>query len=144
MEDRDRARSLALGRSALGAALLVAPRLVGGPWIGFDAASGRGAQVVLRALGARDLALGFGLKASLDREAPTRGWLVAGLVADATDLAATLTAGEDLPLGGRVLVGTLAGGGVALGAWLLRSAEAAPARPGRDAARAGAEVLETP
>ena len=144
MNDRDRARSLAFGRIALGAALLVAPTSVGGPWIGFDAASGRGVRVLLRALGARDLALGFGLKASLDRDAPTRGWLEAGLVADGTDLAATLTAGEDLPLGGRILVGTLAGGGLALGAWLVRSAEAGPAGPGRDAARAGADVLETP
>jgi hypothetical protein len=144
MNDRDRARSLAFGRIALGAALLAAPRLVGGPWIGFDAASGRGARVVLRALGARDVALGFGLKASLDRDAPTRGWLEAGVVADGADLAVTLSAGEDLPLRGRILVGTLAGSGLALGAWLARSAEAGPAGPGRDAARAGAEALETP
>lgn len=144
MQDRDRARSLALGRIAIGAALLGVPRLVGGPWIGFDAASGRGARVLLRALGARDLALGFGLKASLDRDAPTRGWLEAGLVADGADLVATVTAGNDLPLSGRVLVGALAGSGVALGAWLLRSAEAGPAGPGRGAARAGADALVTP
>lgn len=144
MKDRDLARSFALGRIAIGVALLAVPRWVGGPWIGFDAVSSRGAQVLLRALGARDLALGLGLKASVDRDAPTRGWLEAGVVADGTDLAVTLTAGDDLPLSGRVLVGALAGSGVALGAWLVRTAEAGPAGPGRGAARAGADVLETP
>ncbi|HEV2773287.1 MAG TPA: hypothetical protein VGV57_10770 [Thermoleophilaceae bacterium] len=143
MDDRRAARSLALGRIALGAGLLAMPGLVGSGWLGSDAASDPRARVLLRALGARDLALGFGLKASLESDAPTRGWLEAGLVADGTDLAATLTAGEDLPLGGRVLVGTLAGGGVALGAWLLRSAEASPAGPGRDAASTAGDVLET-
>ena len=144
MEDRGLARGFALGRIALGAALLLAPRVVGGPWIGFDAAGDRGARVLLRALGARDIALGFGLKASLDRDAPTRGWLEGGLVADGTDFAATLTAGDDLPLSGRILVGALSGSGGALGAWLIRSAEAGPAAPGREGARAGADVLETP
>lgn len=144
MEDRSRARTFALGRIAVGGGLLLAPGLIGGGWIGFDAASGPGARVLLRALGARDLALGFGLKAALDRDAATRGWLEAGLVADGTDLAATLTAGDDLPLTGRVLVGAMAAGGVALGAWLVRSAEGGPAGPGREAARAGADALETP
>ena len=143
MDERRAARCLALGRIALGVGMLVAPRLVGSGWVGRDAAS-PGARVLLRALAARDVGLGFGLKASLDRHAPTRGWLEAGLVADGTDLAATLSAGRDLPLAGRVLVGTLAGGAVALGAWLVRSAEAGPASAERDAARAGAEALETP
>jgi hypothetical protein len=144
MDERRAARSLALGRIALGVGLLGAPTLVGSGWVGRDAASDPGARVLLRALAARDVALGFGLKASLDRDAPTRGWLEAGLVADGTDLAATLSAGRALPLAGRVLVGSLAGGAVALAAWLVRSAEAGHASAGRDAARAGAQAPETP
>lgn len=143
MDERRAARSLALGRIALGVGMLAAPKSVGSGWVGRDAAS-PGARVLLRSLAARDLALGFGLKASLDRDAPTRGWLEAGLVADGTDLAATLIAGRDLPLAGRVLVGTMAAGALTLGAWLIRSAEAGPAGAGRDAARAGADALETP
>ena len=144
MDDRRAARSLALGRIALGAGLLAMPGVVGRGWLGSDAASDPRARVLLRALAARDVGLGFGLKASLDRHAPTRGWLEAGLVADGTDLAATLSAGRDLPLAGRVLVGSLAAGALALGAWVVRSAEAGPAGAGRDAARVGADALETP
>jgi hypothetical protein len=146
VEDRDLARSFAFGRIGLGAALLVVPRLVGALWIGADAAGGRGARVLLRAVGARDLALGLGLKASLDRDAPTRGWLEGGLVADSVDLAATVTASRALPLSGRLLVAVLAGSGVALGAKLLRSAEAGPAAtpPEQRPARAGAASLASP
>ena len=144
MDERRAARSLALGRIALGVAMLVAPKLVGSGWVGRDAASDPGTRVLLRGLAARDIGLGFGLKASLDRDAPIRGWLEGGLAADGTDLAATLSAGRDLPLAGRVLVGTLAGGAVALGAWLVRSAEVGPASAERDAARAGAEGSRRP
>ena len=144
MDERRAARGLALGRIALGAGLLVMPKLAGSGWLGPDGASDPRARVLLRAVGARDIAIGFGLKASLDRDAPARGWLEAGVLADGTDLAATLSAGQDLPLAGRVLVSSMAAGAVALGAWLVRSAEAGPASAGRDAARAGAEALETP
>ena len=147
MDDRALARQLAWGRIAAGAALLAVPGLVGTAWIGRETAGRPGAQVLLRALGVRDLVLGLGLKTALDRGAPTRGWLEGGLAADGVDATATLLAGDDLPAPGRLLVGALATGGVVLGAWLRRSAELGPAAPEiveHEAARAGAATLSSP
>lgn len=146
MDDRELARQFAFGRIGLGATLLAFPGLIGGMWIGREAASRPGARVLLRALGVRDLALGLGLKAALDREAPTRGWLEGGIAADGVDASATLLAGDELPAAGRLLVGVLASSGVVMGARLLRSAElgAAPAQPPeRDPASAGAASLSS-
>jgi hypothetical protein len=146
VDDRALTRQLAWGRIAAGAGLLAVPGLIGGPWIGGETASRPGARVLLRALGVRDLVLGLGLKTALDRDAPTRGWLEGGLAADGVDFSATVLAGDDLPLPGRVLVGALAASGVALGAWLRRSAEVGPApaeADEHDAARAGAATLSS-
>jgi hypothetical protein len=147
VNDRDLARGFAWGRIALGAALLVAPRLVAAPWVGVRTASRPGVRVLLRALGVRDLVLGLGLKTALDRDAPTRGWLEGALAADGVDAAATLLAGDELPATGRVLVGGLASSGVALGVHLRRSVELGPASPEASehaAAQAGAASLSTP
>ena len=147
MDDRALARQLAWGRIAAGAALLAVPRLVGTVWVGGETAGRPGAHVLLRALGVRDLVIGLGLKAALDRDAPTRGWLEGGLAADGVDATATLLAGDDLPASGRLLVGALATSGVVLGAWLRRSAELGPAAPEaseHEAARAGAASLTSP
>ena len=147
MDPRQLAQQFAFGRMGLGGALLAFPGVIGGLWIGRSTASRPGARVILRALGIRDLALGLGLKAALDRDAPTRGWLEAGLAADGVDLVSTLLAGDDLPLAGRLTVGAAASNGVALGAWLLRSAEvgaAAPEIPEREPERAGAASLASP
>jgi hypothetical protein len=146
MEDRDVARAFALARAGLGAGLLALPGLVGTLWLG-RAARTPVARVALRAVGARDVGLGLGLKAALDRDAPVRGWLEAGMLADGVDMTTTLAGGRGLPLAGRLMVGLLAGSGVALGAWLARSAEpgrAAPELPEPDAARAGASTLTSP
>jgi GT2 family glycosyltransferase len=113
-------------------------------WLGRAAARARTVRVALRAAGARDLGLGLGLKASLDREARVRGWLEAGLLADAVDPAATVAAGRDLPFAGRLVGALFAGSAAALGAWLVRSAELGPAPPEAadpEAARTGAATL---
>lgn len=147
MDDRALARQLAVGRIAAGVGLLAVPGLVGGVWLGRATASRPGVRVILRALGVRDVVIGLGLKTALDRDAPTRGWLEGGLAADGVDAAATLLAGDDLPASGRLLVGALASSGVALGAWLRRSAEMGPAAPEaaeHEAARAGAASLTSP
>jgi hypothetical protein len=147
MDDRSLAKQFAFGRIAVGAALLLVPRLVATPWLGAGTATRPGVQVLLRALGVRDLALGLGLKTALDRDAPTRGWLEGAVAADSVDAAATLLAGDDLPVFGRILVGGLAASGVGLGAYLRRSAELGPAAPEaseHEAARAGAASLTSP
>jgi hypothetical protein len=107
VEARDLALLNARGRMAIGAALLLAPRLIGPMWIG-----GGGDRPVVkmmsRALGARDLALGLGVAVALDRGAPVRGWLEGAALADGVDLAATLLAGESIPKGKRRRVAALA------------------------------------
>jgi hypothetical protein len=109
----DLARASALGRLGIGALLVASPRAVVEPWIGADARR-TGPQVLARALGIRDGALGAGLLAAA--AAPNqRRWLIAAVACDATDLAATLSAGDRLPLGGRVAVTLAAAGGVATG-----------------------------
>jgi hypothetical protein len=106
------ARAIGVARVAFGAGLLAQPERLTRAWIGQDA-TGAGAQVAVRGLGARDLVLGAGAATSggTDRQR----WLAAGMVGDVADLTATLAAGARVPLRGRVLVTLLAGAGLALG-----------------------------
>jgi hypothetical protein len=106
-------RFTAVGRIALGTGFIAQPRIWMRPWIGREA-DRPGAQLLSRALGARDVVLGLGTLQSTTRE-----WLAAALVADAADLLLTIAAGAELPRRGRVLVTAVAGTGVALGAVAL-------------------------
>ena len=108
VEARDLALSNARGRMAIGAALVLAPRLAGPMWIGRDADS-RAVNVLARGLGARDLALGLGTAVALDRGAPVRGWLEVAALADGVDLVSTLLAGDSIPAGKRRAVVLIAG-----------------------------------
>ena len=107
------ARLTAIGRIAIGGAFLVRPESGMRPWIGRDART-PGAQLVARALGARDLVLGVGTLAA-DRRS-VRSWLTGALVADTADLLLTVAGADHVPPRGRLLVAGLAGGGVVLGA----------------------------
>jgi hypothetical protein len=89
MEARDLALGLAGGRIAIGVASLLAPGLVGRAMMGAEGDSG-GMRLLLRVVGARDLALGIGALVALDRDAPVRGWLRASAVVDALDAAGIL------------------------------------------------------
>ena len=112
------ARIQALGRVAIGGALLAAPSNVASGWLG--SASRRPAtRTALAAVGARDLALGLGAAWALGGGERSRPWLLAGTLADAADLAATLKFRDDLPPLGVIGVGAMAGGSAALGLWLL-------------------------
>ena len=122
MSARELARFTASCRLAIGAGFVVAPSLTMRPWIGSDA--GRSTATLLaRAVGARDLVIAVGTLANLEGGKGLNGWLRGGLAADATDLALTLAGAEFLPRWGRVLVASIAGGGVALGAAALAIAE---------------------
>ena len=69
-------------------------------------------------VGARDLALGLGVLAALDRDAPVRGWLEASAVVDGIDAAACLLARHHLrPSRVSRTVGVAAAGAL-LSAWL--------------------------
>ena len=68
MGARNLAVGLAGGRIAIGVVSLLAPGLVGRAMLGPDGDSG-GIRLLLRAVGGRDLALGIGVLAALDRGA---------------------------------------------------------------------------
>jgi hypothetical protein len=122
------AMAVAAGRVALGLTALAWPVVPARPWVG-AAADDVAVRVFGRAVGARDLALGLGAVAALQRPAGAPGsastWVAAGALSDALDVAASLRSWRDLPRTGRWLVAVSAGGAAltgAAGAWAVRSA----------------------
>ncbi|MHA6799395.1 hypothetical protein [Bounagaea algeriensis] len=111
------AAALSAGRVALGCAALVRPSLPATVWVGSGGAATVPVQVLGRALGGRDLALGVGSLHALRREDTSAAavWLAASAVADAADVAATVAGGSALPRWGRRVVTGLAGGAVLTG-----------------------------
>jgi hypothetical protein len=95
MEARDLAVGLAGGRIAIGVVSVLAPGVVGRAMMGADGDSS-GARLLLRVVGARDLALGIGVLAALDRDAPVRGWLRVSAVVDGLDAGGSLLARRHL------------------------------------------------
>ena len=126
MEARDLALLNARGRMAIGASLVLAPRLIGPMWIG-DGADRPVVKLMSRALGARDLALGLGVAVALDRGAPVRGWLEGAALADGMDLFATLLAGDSIPQGKRRRVALVAGVSLVGCAMVARALDPPPA-----------------
>jgi hypothetical protein len=120
---REGVAQLALGRMAVGAAGFLAPRTFGRLWVGSDAGSARIAMIT-RAFAIRDFALGLGAYLSVQRDAPVRGWVEAGLLSDSADVLATLRGPmpwlRKLPLVAAALFG------VAGGVLALREPEALP------------------
>lgn len=121
MSPRTLVAGIALGRLALGAALLVAPRKVVGPgWIGAEAERPV-PGVLLRAVGARDVALAAGTLLALKQGASLKPWVAGGALADGADFVSTLAAGQAIPPQGRAGVGLLAGGALGAQLGLLRA-----------------------
>lgn len=113
------AKLVAGGRVAFGIGFLAAPGALGSQWAG-KVADKPAAQIFIRALGARDLALGLGVLAS--PRAGLRTWVMAGVIADACDAGATVAAREELESGQLAATLAIAGGsalaGVAIAAFL--------------------------
>lgn len=121
MTPRTLVAGIALGRLALGAALVAAPKKVVGPgWIGAEAER-PAAGVLLRAVGARDIALALGTLAALKQGSSLKPWVVGASIADGTDFFGTLAAGSAIPMQGRAGVGALAGGALGLQLGLLKA-----------------------
>jgi hypothetical protein len=124
------AGAVAAGRVALGLAALARPSVLARPWVG-EGADDLAAEVLGRALGARDLALGLGALTALQRQAAEPGsacaWVAAGALSDSLDAAITLSSWRELPRAGRWLIVAAAGGATLIGA-----AGALALRPGRD------------
>jgi hypothetical protein len=116
VDARTLTRLHALARVALGTGLTLAPRLAGGPWVGRDARR-PATQVPIRALGARDLAIGLGTAYAAGQGHGVRPWLWAGILADSVDLAATLRARDDLTPAAVAGIGVMASGSVLLELW---------------------------
>lgn len=117
MNERTLLGLLSAGRIAVGAAFMAAPARGAASWIGTEAQR-PGAGVLARAFGARDLALGAATLAALSGRAPLRPLLLGGIVADTTDAAATLAAGDGIPVSARRAVTAVAVGAALGGAWL--------------------------
>jgi hypothetical protein len=88
---------ISFGRLLVGVAFIAEPKLMERSWIGRQARV-PGAQVLARAVGARDLALGLGgVQAVARDEGSARPWLGAAALCDAVDFGATLAAGRRIP-----------------------------------------------
>jgi hypothetical protein len=114
---------MAAGRVAIGAALLVAPRLSLGMWIGRDAAAG-GVAAPARALGIREVALGTMALHVVDEPGVGAGLLRTLAVCDGVDLLATLALRGALPPAGRAFIVALAGAGAAGQLWATAQLDA--------------------
>jgi len=119
MHARTIARGLALGRIAIGAAIVAAPTRFTRGWIG-DVAAQPGAQAISVALGARDVAVGAGSLLALERGRDARTWFAVSLACDAADGIATFSRRGALPPAGALGVTALATGAAVAGLWLLK------------------------
>lgn len=88
---------ISLGRFLFGVAFIAKPTIMERAWIGKQARL-PGAQLLARAVGARDLVLGLGgLQAATRDDGSARPWLAAAGICDAVDFGATWAAGRTIP-----------------------------------------------
>lgn len=91
------ATALAGLRVGIGLLALVLPKVALRPWVGAPVSDEPGGKLLARSVGARDIALGAGVILAGRQDAPVRGWVEAGALADGGDLFATLLAFGKLP-----------------------------------------------
>jgi hypothetical protein len=113
-------RLYGIGRIAFGLASMGAPAVTGATLAGPGGAL-PDAQAFLRGMGAREVGLGLGLLAAARSGAPARRWLIAGLLADAGDIAGIAGAWQHMPSAKRWLGLGTAGAAAAAGIGLLAS-----------------------
>ncbi len=105
---------ISLGRLCFGVIFSSHPKIMDVAWIGKQARL-PGAQVLTRAVGARDLAMGLGgVQAAVRNDGSARQWLGAAAICDAVDFGATWAAGRKIPRKARASVLAIAGGAAAL------------------------------
>ena len=116
--NRAGAWSMGATRVGVGVAFLAAPRVMATGCVGPEAAAEPRLDAVVRAIGVRELILGAGIVSALARGRPVRKWLVAGVVADLVDTAATVAFRNRLPREKAAAVAATALGSAATGAHL--------------------------
>ena len=110
----------AASRIATGAALIASDRLAA-LWLGDDGTR-PGPRLAIRALGARDIALGAGTLATLGDDAQLRRWVAASAACDFADaMSALATPSTALPAGARWGTVAMGGGAALFGALIHRS-----------------------
>jgi hypothetical protein len=110
----------AIGRIAFGLASLVAPSPTGRTLAGPGGAL-PDAQAFLRGMGGREIGLGLGMLAAVRAGRPVQAWVVAGLLADASDLVGIAGAWRHMPPTNRWLGLGTAGAAAAAGVGVLAS-----------------------
>jgi hypothetical protein len=114
---QDLARYAALGvagsRAAMGTAMVAAPQPFARVFAGRGARHS-GPQLLTRATGGREAALGIGAAIGLLRGRDPKLWTAAQLGADLTDLAATAAVSRDLPRAERRVLLAMAGSATAV------------------------------
>src|SRR5207253_9541456 len=78
-------------------------------------------RFLARSTGGRDLAIGIGTLFALQKDAPVRGWLEAGMLADGVDALAIATVCRQVPKGRALLAFVAAAGTVVVGRRLVKS-----------------------
>lgn len=114
MDDKELARLLGLGRTVLGATMVLMPRKAVRGYMGQDNPS-FAASMAIRGLGARDIALGYGLLVALEDDGDVARWLEAGAIADAGDFISTLANFREMPTWRRLLWLATAGSATYMG-----------------------------
>jgi hypothetical protein len=137
---------ISLARFCFGVVFISRPKIMDEAWIGRQARL-PGAQVLSRAVGSRDLALGLGgVQAAVRNDGSARQWLGAAAICDAVDFAATWAAGRKIPRKSRGVVLPLAAGGAALSLLAAigssRNGHEEPLPAGHDFTEAGAVPSE--
>jgi hypothetical protein len=118
IDPRATAKAVALGRIGLGVSYLMAPGLALRLWPGRTSTSDADLallKLMARSTGGRDIGLGMGALLAMSHDAPVRGWLEAGMLADAVDAVAIALAFRHLPRAKAVLMLGAALGTAAVG-----------------------------
>jgi hypothetical protein len=115
MSPRRGAWLIAVGRLAIGLAVLAAPEKVMARWLGEDNASHGGVRDLGRGLAARDIGLGLATLQTLDDPVIGPRIQAACAVADGVDALAAVIERESLPLVGVIGTVAVAGGAAVAG-----------------------------
>jgi hypothetical protein len=110
----------AIGRIGFGIASLAAPAVAGRTLAGPGGAL-PDAQAFLRGMGGREIGLGFGMLAAIRAGGNVRPWVIAGLMADGSDLIGIAGAWRHMPPTKRWLSLGTAGAAAAAGVGVLAS-----------------------